>query len=160
LIASSCSQRQIVAADASVTPRSITNRCSSVRENRPSGRPCDSGSSHAIALTSATCSGGKTARSTRPRPVAQPLQTMLGESSSPATDQTGRAIKARRDLGVGQPIGGIQHDPRALDVLERQLLRTRRPLKHRALILAKLDPVTGRARHPQQIQHPHPDPFT
>jgi hypothetical protein len=38
LIASSASQRQIVDADASVTPRSMTNRYS-VREKRPSGRP-------------------------------------------------------------------------------------------------------------------------
>jgi hypothetical protein len=56
LIASSCSQRQIVDADASVTPRSITNRCSSVHEKRPNGRPCVAGNSQAIAFTSATCS--------------------------------------------------------------------------------------------------------
>jgi len=49
LIASSCSQRQIVDADASVIPRSITSRCSSAREKRPNGRPCTTGSSHAIA---------------------------------------------------------------------------------------------------------------
>ena len=53
-MASSCSQRQIVEADAWHTPRSITSRCSSVREQRPSGRPCVAGSSQAIALTSAS----------------------------------------------------------------------------------------------------------
>src|SRR3954465_1305242 len=127
LIASSCSQRQIVVADASVTPRSITSRCSSVREKRPSGRPCVTGSSHAIALTSATCCGGKTARTTRARLVLEPVQAISKEAPSPLTDDPRRRVYPRRDLGVKQPVGGVQHDPRPLDFLPRTLLGPRDP---------------------------------
>jgi hypothetical protein len=158
LIASSCSQRQIVCAEASLTPRSITSRCSSTREKRAGGRPCDSGNSHAIALTSATCSGGKTTRSTRPRLVAQPRQPMLGESSPPTTNQPRRAIQPGRDLGVVQPLGRVEHDPRALHIPEGQLLRPCGPLEHHARLLAELNPVTGRTRHRPQIQRTRPDP--
>jgi len=105
-----------------VTPRSITSRCSSVRENRLSGSPCASGSSHAIALTSATCCGGKTARATRALLVLQPIQALLGEPSSPLPDNPRRRIQSRRDLGVVCSLGGIEHDPRALDVTERHRL--------------------------------------
>jgi hypothetical protein len=46
------------------------------------------GNSHAIALTSATCSGGKTLRATRPRLVPQPLQALLGKPErAPARPQ-------------------------------------------------------------------------
>src|SRR4051812_8163162 len=161
LIASSASQRQIVAADASVTPRSTTSRCSSVREKRPSGRPCVAGNSQAIALTSATCSGGKTARATRTRLVLQPLKAPLGESSPPAPDQTRRRVEPRRDLRVGHTIRGVEHDPRPLHLLERQLLRPSRPLKHTPLIAGKLNPMPGPTRHryitspaqPRLLQH-------
>src|SRR4051794_34060100 len=160
LIASSCSQRQIVDADASVTPRSITSRCSSVRENRPSGRPCVTGSSHAIALTSATCCGGKTARATRARLVLQTIQAIVEEPPSPLADDPGRRVQSGCDLGVMQPLGGIEHDPRALDFLPRTLLRPRDPDQLATLVLAEFDPVTGPARHHQQLQRTPPDSFT
>jgi hypothetical protein len=147
LIASSCSQRQIVDADASVTPRSITNRCSSVREKRPNGQPCVAGNSRAIAFTSATCSGGKTARATRARLVLQPLKTVLGEPSSPTPDQPRRSIQPCGDLGVMQTISGIEHDPRPLHLLEGQLLRPGSALKHDPLVIAELNPVTRSARY-------------
>src|SRR3954469_5193600 len=147
LIASSASQRQIVAADASVTPRWTTSRCSSVRENRPSGNPCVAGKSHAIALTSATCSGGKTARATRARLVLQALKTLLGEPSSPTPDQPRRRVQPRGDLCVRHALHRVQHDPRALHLLEGQLLRPCRALEHGTLVLGELDPVTRRARH-------------
>ena len=38
------SQRAIVDAEASQTPRSITSRCSSAREKRDNGRSCSRGS--------------------------------------------------------------------------------------------------------------------
>jgi hypothetical protein len=72
---------------------------------------------------------------------------VLGESSSPAPDQPRGGIKPRCDLGVVQPLGGIEHDPRPLHILKRQLLRARGPREHLALILAELDPVTRRTRH-------------
>jgi len=86
LIASSCSQRQIVDADASVTPRSMTSRCSLTLEKRDNGSSCVRGSSHAIALTSATCCGGKTTRPTRPRLILKALQTLGAKSPSPPSD--------------------------------------------------------------------------
>jgi hypothetical protein len=46
-----------------------------------------------------------------------------------------------------QPVSGIQHDPRALHILKRQLLSPRATFKHHALLLGELDPVTGRACH-------------
>src|SRR4051794_12374889 len=95
LIASSRSQRQIVVADASVTPRSMTSRCSSVREKRPSGSPCVAGNSHAIALTSATCCGGKTARGPTSTSSA-PMRSLSCRRSGAATkrSRSGRAAPA------------------------------------------------------------------
>src|SRR4051794_14523594 len=151
LIASSRSQRQIVVADASVTPRSMTSRCSSVREKRPSGRPCVTGSSHAIALTSATCCGGKTARATRARLVLETVEAIVKEAPSPLADDPCRRVQPRGDLGVMQTIGRIKHDPRALDLLPRTLLSTRDPHQLHALSLAEFDPVTSRARHHHHV---------
>src|SRR3954469_381143 len=155
LIASSRSQRQIVVADASVTPRSMTSRCSSVREKRPSGSPCEAGNSHAIALTSATCCGGKTARATRARLVLKPNQPIVEEAPSPLPHDPGGRIQPRGDLGIGNTRGGVQHDPRPLNLLPRPLLRPRHPRQLAALTLAELDLVTGRARH-RSITSPCP----
>jgi hypothetical protein len=55
LSASSCSQRQIVDAEASVTPRSTTSLCSSLRVKRQAVRGRQLAGD---AFTSATCSGG------------------------------------------------------------------------------------------------------
>jgi hypothetical protein len=100
LIASSCNQRQIVDADASVTPRSITRLCSSAREKRESGRSWLRGSSHAIALTSATCSGGKTARPARPRVILKALQSLRPKARSSPRDAVRRAIQPGRNINV------------------------------------------------------------
>jgi len=86
LIASSASQRPIVDADASLIACSTTKRCSSERLKRDSGTPCVSGSSHAIALTCATSSGGKAPRSTRPRLIAKSFEPLFAESSPPLPD--------------------------------------------------------------------------
>jgi hypothetical protein len=59
-------------------------------------------------------------------------------------------------LDVGQALGGIQHDPRPLHLLERQLLRPRDPLKRGALVPAELNPVTRRARHRHITSPTHP----
>jgi hypothetical protein len=85
---------------------------------------------------------------------------MFGEPSSPATDQPRRGVKPRRDLGVVHAIGGVQHDPRALHRLKRQLLRPRSPLEHGALIAAELNAVTRRTRHHLHIQCAPRDSFT
>jgi hypothetical protein len=85
---------------------------------------------------------------------------MFGKSSSPTPDQTRRRVQPRSDRDVADTLRGIEHDPRTLHILKRQLLRPRRPLEHHALLLAELDPVTGRARHHPQIQRADPHPFT
>ncbi len=109
LIASSESQRPIVEADASEMPRSTTNRCSSDLLKRESGTPWALGSSHATALTSATSSGGKAARATRPRSILETLESLLAEASSPVSDAVGRHVYPRGDLAVGMPLGRQQH---------------------------------------------------
>jgi hypothetical protein len=129
LIASSESQRQIVEADASQTARSTTSRCSSVRVKRDSGRPWVAGSSQAIALTSATSCGGKTARATRARPVAESPQAILEEAPAPLADDPSGGVEANGDLGVREPIGRIEHDPRPLHLPPRPLLSPSDPLK-------------------------------
>src|SRR5712691_2313057 len=100
LSASSASQRAIVEADASQTPRSITSRCSSAREKRESGTPSLRGSEQAIAFTSAICSGGKTARTSSAGAVIEPGQPLLEETLPPHRDRPQRAVEAARDLRV------------------------------------------------------------
>jgi hypothetical protein len=112
LIASSASQRPIVDADASLIACSTTNRCSSDRLKRHSGTPWALGSSHAIALTWATSSGGKTARTTRPRSILKTLDALSRELFSPARDAIGGHIEARGDLAIGVPLGRQQHQLR------------------------------------------------
>src|SRR5213592_1367676 len=118
--ASSASQRAIVEADASQTPRSITSRCSSAREKRESGTPCLRGNSHAIAFTRAICSGGKTARATRTLPIVEPDQPLLEEALPPAPNHLRRRLQPPRDLGVALPLGGVQDHLRPLHHLVRQ----------------------------------------
>jgi hypothetical protein len=110
LIASSESQRPIVEADASETPRSTTNRCSSEREKRDSGTPWSLGSSHAIAFTWATSCGGKTARAARARSVAQSLKALLEEASSPAPDDLGTQVEPARELDIVETVRRVEDE--------------------------------------------------
>jgi hypothetical protein len=70
---------------------------------------------------------------------------MLTKSSPPLPDDLGAHVQARRDLGVGHALGGVQDDPRALHIAisQRQLRRTR--LKLTPLIIRESD--VGRSRH-------------
>jgi hypothetical protein len=79
--------------------------------------------------------------------------------TDPRTLPTGVVVVVRGDLRVMQARGRVEHDLRALHVLEGQLLRPRGPLKHAPLVLAELDPVTRRARH-RYIRATLPDSFT
>src|SRR5207249_11562717 len=90
LIASSASQRPIVEADASLTARSTTKRCSSAREKRDSGTPCRLGSSHAIALTWATSSGGKTTRAARAGSILKPTEALVVRSEEHTSELQSR----------------------------------------------------------------------
>jgi hypothetical protein len=71
------------------------------------------GSSHATAFTWATSSGGKTARTTRPRSILKTLDALSREPFSPAGDAIGGHIEARGDLAIGVPLGRQQHQLRA-----------------------------------------------
>jgi type VI protein secretion system component VasK len=108
------------------------------------------GASHAIALTSATCSGGKTARAARALSIAQPLQTLLKEASSPAADKLGQHPQASADLDVAQPISREQHKPGAkhLPMLTRVARRT--VLQLASLRIAQIDLIPAAARHQPQ----------
>jgi hypothetical protein len=61
--------------------------------------------------------------------INQTLKAMFGESSSPASDQTSCRVQPPGDLRVSQTAGGVQHDPGALHLLERELLSPRDTLK-------------------------------
>jgi hypothetical protein len=150
LIASSESHRPIVDADASETPRSTTKRCSSVREKRESGRPCSLGSSHAIALTCATSSGGKTARATRALSVRQPLEALLAEASSPAPHDLGAQVEPASDLDVVETVRRVQDELGALHLPMRPRVAGGPVLKLAALRLAELNPIAASARHHRQ----------
>jgi hypothetical protein len=138
-IAASCSQRQIVEAEASLTPRSITSRCSSVRLKRESGRPCVAGSSQAIAFTSATCSGGKTARAPRALPIGEALEPLGPESSPPLADALGRAVESFGYLRIGHTLGRVEDHPRPLDLTKRHGLRVGQAPELLLLLAAQLD---------------------
>jgi hypothetical protein len=107
-----------------------------VRLKRPSGRPWTAGSSQAIALTSATCSGGKTARAPRAWFIAQPIEALGVKASSPMADDPGRGVKTGRDLGVGLAFGGVEDDPGALDLAPGTLLGAGDSPQLAALLLA------------------------
>ena len=158
LSASSCSQRQIVEAEASVTPRSTTSRCSSVREKRDSGSPYVTGSSQAIAFTSATCSGGKTPRAARARLVLESLETALAKPRSPAADDLRVAVEAGSDLLVLRALGGIEDHPRTLHLAPGRRHRPRPALKLNALRIAQLDPMAAPPRHDHLFASDRPPP--
>jgi hypothetical protein len=73
---------------------------------------------------------------------------MLIKSSPPLPDDLGAHVQARRDLGVGHALGGVQDNPRALHIpiSQRQLRRTR--LKHTPLLIRQSD--VDRSRHHTQ----------
>jgi hypothetical protein len=71
------------------------------------------GSSHAIALTCATSSGGKTARTTRPRFIRETRQTPLGKPTSPPTDRLRAHPQPPTDLGIAMTLASKQHQLRS-----------------------------------------------
>jgi hypothetical protein len=61
--------------------------------------------------------------------ILKALQTLSAKSSSAARDAVRRAVQPRRDIDVLHPLGGVEHDPRALYHPEGQRHRRRAPLK-------------------------------
>src|SRR5712691_6466441 len=137
----------MVEAEASVTPRSITSRCSSVREKRDSGAPRVAGSSRATAFTAAISSGGKTARLARPRPVLESPKPLTCEASSPAAHHLFVHVEPPPDLPVGQPVGRVEDEPGALDQLVGERVAGAAVLKLPPLLSAECDLVGLAPRH-------------
>jgi hypothetical protein len=146
-IASSVSHLPIVDADASQTPRSTTKRCSSERLKRESGTPWSLGNSHAIALTWATSSGGKTARAPHPRPIPQTLEALFAESSPPPADSFATQPQPSTNLGVGQAFSGHQHQLGALDLQMRARVTRRDVPELRPLSITQHHLVGTATRH-------------
>jgi hypothetical protein len=97
-------------------------------------------------LTSATCSGGKTTRSTRPRKIHQTRQAISRESSPPLTHHLAAHLKPRGDLDIRQTIRRVEHQLRALHIPIRQRQLRRATLKLTALLRTEND-LRSRHRH-------------
>jgi hypothetical protein len=145
-----------VEADASLTPRSRTNLCSSERLKRESGTPWLLGSSHAIALTSATCSGGEAARSSRAFPVAQPLDPLLVEPFSPPPDKLGQHLQPLTDLDVAQPFRGVQHELGSQHLTMGTRVTRSAVFQLVALLIAQHDLISAAARHHHENSSRYP----
>jgi hypothetical protein len=143
---SSASHRLIIDADAALTPRSTTKRWISDLLKRERGTPCWRGSSHAIALTCATSSGGKTTRAPRAWSVLQTLQVLLGEAFSPPPDDIRIHIQPPTNLDIRLTISGVEHELRTLNLLKGARVARSDMLKLTTLPCAQDDP-RSRPRH-------------
>jgi hypothetical protein len=97
------------------------------------------GSSQAIAFTSATCSGGETARAARALLVLEAFEPSLGESSPPLADALGSAVQSLGDPPVGGALDRVEDHPRALNLAEGTSLRAGEALELPPLLAAQLD---------------------
>jgi hypothetical protein len=61
--------------------------------------------------------------------ILKALQTLDAEPLSSPSDAVGRAVKSRCDVDVLHPLGGVQHNPRALHHAPRQRYRRRSSLE-------------------------------
>jgi hypothetical protein len=79
--------------------------------------------------------------------ILQALKALFAESSPPLTDDLRAHLKPTGDLHVGQTIGRVEHDLRALHVPIRERQLRGPPLQHAALFLAERDVDRRRHRH-------------
>lgn len=107
-----------------------------------------------MALTSATCSGGKTARASRALQIGEPLKSPRAESSSPLADTLRSAVQTIGDPPVGLTGRGIEDHPRPLDLSEGAGLRAGEALQLAALQLAQLN--LDLPCHYSEFLHPPP----
>jgi hypothetical protein len=105
------------------------------------------GSSQAIALTSVTCSGRKTARATRPRSILESWQPLVVEASSPASDDLRRRLQPASDLHARRPLGRVEHHLRPLHDLVRERVTGDTALELSPLLSAQDDSVRALSRH-------------
>jgi len=97
------------------------------------------GSSHAIALTSATCSGGEAARATHAFLVTQPIKALVVKAFSPPADKLGHHLQPPPDLNIAHPLRRVQNKLRALHFPMRPRVARRTMLELGALLLAQHD---------------------
>src|SRR5712691_6957733 len=100
-MASAASHRQMVVPEISATrPRWSASARISGTCNLDRGRPSLCGSSHAIALTATTTSGGKNRGSTMPWAFLEPDESLFEEPLAPLRHDLSAGIQARSDLIV------------------------------------------------------------
>jgi hypothetical protein len=112
-----------------------------------SGSPCVAGSSQASAFTSATCSGGKTARAARALTILEAGQPLLEEPFPPSADDPRRRLQTARDLGRRLPLGRVQDHLRPHHHLVRQRVTGNPALQLDPLLAAQLDHITTPTGH-------------
>ena len=124
----------------------MTKRWISDLLKRESGTPSWRGNSHAIALTCAISSGGKTTRATRAWLILQTLQALLGETFSPAPHDFRIHVQTPTDLDIRLTSSGVEHELCTLDLLIRARVTPSNMLKLTTLLGAQHDPGS-RSRH-------------
>ena len=112
--------------------------------------PFSEGSSHANALTSATCAGGKTPRATRPRSLLKTLHALLAETSSPIRHGLAGDIEPLSDLLIRGAISRVQDRLRANHIPERARVRRGAALQLGALLPRQDHRVRALPRHRPQ----------
>jgi hypothetical protein len=63
-----------------------------------------------------TTPGGKAGRPAVSRLLFQASQALFEEALAPLADDLARRVQTGRDLVIGEPAGGIEHDPGANNV--------------------------------------------
>jgi hypothetical protein len=107
------------------------------------------GNSHAIALTWATSSGGKTTRATRARSILKPVKPLLVEATSPPPDHVGIHVQAPCDLRVRRTLRRIEDELGALHPLVSERVARRPMLELCALFVTQDDLIRAALRHRQ-----------
>ena len=114
---------------------------------RESGRPRVTGSSHAMALTCTTISGGKNRGPARARPLFQARQSSQEESFSPEADHVAADGESGGDLVILLTFGGQENNfcPEHLKIWQRILSRS--ALEGSSFFRRKVDVIWALSRH-------------
>jgi hypothetical protein len=91
--------------------------------------------------------------------ILKALQTLGAKSSAPPSDAVRRAVQPGGNIDVLHPLGGVEHDPRALHDAEGQRHRRRAPLKLDAFILRELDLMPAGPGHEHYFAAPQQPPL-
>ena len=146
-MASSDSHCQMVEPEMLATrPRLMTSAWMSGTWRRESGSPSCAGSSHAIALTAMTNSGGKKPAPAGPVALLQALQALLEEPFAPFADDLAAGVEALGDLVVAQAAGSEKHQVGAEHIAIRQRIFSSSCFQDATFITTQGDLVGARAR--------------